>query len=133
MITVYLNCRIGDDDRRESLFRGNFFLYYRRCGRARRPRHDLISQAFEGWTPSAPSNEMDVDEFIRRVEPLKGESTNGQRTGELCQQFAIDLGVDPERTYFDILRLRVIRPTVPHRRVLTTTRRATCGTATRSS
>lgn len=27
MITVYLNRRIGDDERRESLFAGDFYLY----------------------------------------------------------------------------------------------------------
>lgn len=110
MITVYLNRRIGDDDRRESLFGGDFYLYTDIAGADALADHakDLIGQAFEGLDPERAQYEMDVEEFIRRVEPLKREFTNGRRTKELCQQFATDLGTDPERTYFDIPRLRVI-------------------------
>ncbi len=110
MITVYLNRRIGDDDRRESLFSGNFFLYTDIGGADALADHakELIAEAFGGLDPERAQYEMDVEEFIRRVEPLKREFTNGQRTKELCQQFAVDLGTDPERTYFDIPRLRVI-------------------------
>lgn len=110
MITVYLNRRIGDDQRRESLFEGNFYLYTDIDGADALADHakDLIGQAFEGLDPERAQYEMDVEEFIRRVEPLKREFTNGRRTKEICQRFATDLGVDPERTYFDIPRLRVI-------------------------
>lgn len=110
MITVYLNRRIGDDERRESLFQGNFYLYSGIGGANALADHAkaLIAEAFGNLDPERAQYEMDVDEFIRRVEPLKGEFTNGHRTKELCQKFAIDLGVDPERTYFDIPRLRVI-------------------------
>lgn len=110
MITVYLNRRIDDDARRESLFRGDFHLYTGIGGANALADHakDLIGQAFEGMDPERAQYEMDVDEFIRRVEPLKHEFTNGEKTKSLCQQFAVDFGVDPERTYFDIPRLRVI-------------------------
>lgn len=110
MITVYLNRRVGDDDRRESLFAGNFFLYTDVNGADALADHAkaLIADAFGSLDPERAQYEMDVEEFIRRVEPLKREFTNGQRTKELCQQFAVDLGCDPDRTYFDIPRLRVI-------------------------
>jgi hypothetical protein len=110
MITLYLNRQVEDDDRRESLFGGNFFLYTGLPGAQGLVEHarGLIADAFDGLHPERAQYEMDVDEFVRRVAPLKSEFTNGQRTKELCQQFALDFGVDPDRTYFDIPRLRVI-------------------------
>jgi hypothetical protein len=110
MITLYLNRKVDDDTRRARLFAGDFFLYTGQPGAQALVEHakSLIGQAFEGLDPERAQYEMDVDEFVRRVGPLKAEFTNGQRTKELCQQFALDFGVDPERTYFDIPRLRVI-------------------------
>ncbi|TCK21126.1 hypothetical protein [Pseudonocardia endophytica] len=110
MITIYLNRDISDDERRQSLFSGDFHLYSGRPGALAFVDHakNLISEAFTGLDPERAQYEMDVEEFVRRVGPLKSEFTNGQRTKELCQQFAVDLGMDPETTYFDIPRLRVI-------------------------
>jgi hypothetical protein len=110
MITLYVNRKVEDDARRAALFEGDFFLYTDLPGSAALVRHarDLIGQAFGDLDPEHAQFGMDVDTFVTRVAPLKSEFTNGQRTKELCQQFATDLGVDPERTYFDIPRLRVI-------------------------
>jgi hypothetical protein len=110
VITLYLNRQIADDLRRESLFAGNFFLYTGKAGASGLAQHakDLIAETFGTADPERAQFDMTVDEFIAKVGPLKSEFTNGQRTKELCQQFALDLGVDPERTYFDIPRLRVI-------------------------
>lgn len=110
MITVYLNRRVADDARRESLFGGDFYLYTGLAGAAALVEHAeaLIAQAFGDLDPERAQFAMEVDEFVARVAPLKAEFTNGERTKVLCQQFAAELGVDPERTYFDIPRLRVI-------------------------
>jgi hypothetical protein len=110
VITLYLNRQISDEARRESLFAGNFYLYTGKSGADALAQHaqDLIAKNFGDLDPERAQFQMDVDEFITRVEPLKSEFTNGQRTKELCQAFATELGVDPERTYFDIPRLRVI-------------------------
>jgi hypothetical protein len=110
VITLYLNRQIDDDERRASLFSGDFHLYTGSSGSWALVAHarDLIGSAFGDLDPERAQFAMDVDEFVSRVAPLKAEFTNGQRTKELCQQFATELGVDPERTYFDIPRLRVI-------------------------
>lgn len=110
MITLYVNRKVEDDARRAALFEGDFFLYTDLSGSEALVRHarDLIAQAFGDLDPEHAQFGMDVDTFVTRVAPLKSEFTNGQRTKQLCQQFATDLGVDPERMYFDIPRLRVI-------------------------
>lgn len=110
MITLYLNRDVDDDARRASLFAGHFYLYSGRPGALALVEHakPLVAEAFAGLDPERAQYGMDVAEFVRRVGPLKSEFTNGQRTKELCQQFVGDLGGDPETTYFDIPRLRVI-------------------------
>jgi hypothetical protein len=110
VITFYLNRKTDDETRRESLFNGDFHLYTGLSGSWGLVEHarDLIAQAFGDLDPERAQFGMDVDEFVGRVAPLKAEFTNGQRSKELCRRFAIELGVDPERTYFDIPRLRVI-------------------------
>jgi hypothetical protein len=110
VITLYLNRQIDDNDRRESLFGGNMYLYTGVAGSAAIVEHakNLIGETFDDADPERAQYDMSVDDFIAKVGPLKSEFTNGQRTKELCQKFAIDLGVDPDITYFDIPRLRVI-------------------------
>lgn len=110
MITVYLNRQVTDDERRESLFAGDFYLYSGKPGALALVDHakDLISEAFAGLDPERAQFELSVEEFVGRVGPLKAEFTNGERSKELCRQFALDLDMDPERTYFDIPRLRII-------------------------
>jgi hypothetical protein len=110
MITLYMNRQVADDARRQSLFGGDFYLYTGLAGAGALAQHakDLIAEAFGDLDPERAQFAMPVEEFVARVGPLKSEFTNGQRTKRLCQAFATELGVDPERTYFDIPRLRVI-------------------------
>lgn len=110
MITIYLNRNVDDEARRISLFNGNLYLYNSCPASIALADHakTLIRQAFSGLDPQHAQFEMTVQEFIDRVAPLKAEFTNGMRTKELCQAFARELGCDPDQTYFDLPRLRVI-------------------------
>ncbi len=47
---------------------------------------------------------------MRRASPLKSRFTNELRTKRLCKELIEEIGADPERTYFDLPRLRVIPP-----------------------
>lgn len=110
MITLYLNRRISDGERRTSLFAGDLYVYTGRPGALGLADHarSLVAEAFAGLDPERAQYGMGVDEFVTRVAPLKSEFTNGERTKVLCQQFVRDFDVDPDTTYFDIPRLRVI-------------------------
>lgn len=110
MITLYLNRKVDDEARRISLFEGNLYLYNSCPGSIDLADHakNLIGEAFAEMDPERAQFELDVQSFIDRVAPLKAEFTNGTRTKELCQAFATELGCDPDETYFDLPRLRVI-------------------------
>lgn len=110
MTTIYVNRRIDEPDRRQRLFAGDFFLYtdvaesHAIVGWAKR----LIGEAFGDLDPQHAQYKLDVEEFVKRVGPLKSRFTNDPRTKELCQALVRAMGSDPDETYFDLPRLRVV-------------------------
>lgn len=110
MTTIYVNRRIDEPDRRQRLFAGDFFLYtdvaesHAIVGWAKQ----LIGEAFGDLDPQHAQYKLDVEEFVKRVGPLKSRFTNDPRTKQLCQALVRAMGSDPDETYFDLPRLRVV-------------------------
>jgi len=110
MTTIYVNRRIDEPDRRQRLFAGDFFLYtdvaesHAIVGWAKQ----LIGEAFGDLDPQHAQYKLDVEEFVKRVGPLKSRFTNDSHTKELCQALVRAMGADPDETYFDLPRLRVV-------------------------
>jgi len=110
MTTIYVNRRIDEPDRRQRLFAGDFFLYtdvaesHAIVGWAKQ----LIGEAFGDLDPQHAQHKLDVEEFVKRVGPLKSRFTNDSHTKELCQALVRAMGADPDETYFDLPRLRVV-------------------------
>jgi hypothetical protein len=110
MIGIVHDNGIGDDQRRASVFDGNIHLQTGRPGCIALCRYAdaLIQEAFGDIDPRSAQHVLSVPEFIQRVGPLKSRFTNEARTKELMQAALLDLGVDPEATYFDLPRLRAV-------------------------
>lgn len=110
MVAIYLNRRLADEPRREAVFAGDLFLHTDLAGTKALCAHAkaMIDEAFAGFDPERAQFAMDVPEFVRRVGPLKSGFTNGHRTKELVRELVAELGADPEMTYFDVPRLRVV-------------------------
>jgi hypothetical protein len=110
MTTIYVNRRIGEAERRERIFAGDFFLYtdvpesHAIVAWAR----ELAGEAFGELDPQRAQYQLEVEEFVRRVGPLKSRFTNDPRTKALTQALVRAMGSDPEETYFDLPRLRVV-------------------------
>lgn len=110
---VYFNRRLADDERRERIFRGSIFIQSAEPGIAGLVAwaRELIDDAFRGVPDLLHAHRhLSVEEFVSRTSPLKSRFTNDPRTKQLCQQLIEGLGADPDRTYFDLPRLRVIPP-----------------------
>jgi len=110
---IYVNRRIRDDERRARIFDGGLFLYT--CPPASGVLidwiHSLVQDAFGAGTDARRAHEAyDVQEFVKRAAPLKSRFTNDPTTKRLCQELIVAMGCDPELTYFDLPRLRVIPP-----------------------
>jgi hypothetical protein len=110
MIGIVHDNGIKDEERRASVFEGNIHMQTGRPGCLALCRHAdaLIRDAFGDIDPLRAQYALAVPEFIQRVGPVKSRFTNDPRTKELMQAALLDLGVDPERTYFDLPRLRAV-------------------------
>jgi hypothetical protein len=110
MIGLILNPAHDDEQRRERVFKGDILIYNGLPGLMALVEHSkaMIAEAFAPHDPETAQYEMTVEEFIRRVAPLKSGFTNGQKTKELMREFLIEFGCDPDSTYYDLPRLRVV-------------------------
>ncbi len=110
---IYVNRNITDDERRQLLFDGGIFLYSSPPASTKMVEwaRELIHDAFSSVKNARRAHtELAVTEFVQRASPLKSKYTNDKRTKELCQELIAGMGCDPERTYFDLPRLRVAPP-----------------------
>jgi len=110
MVTVYIDRAIDEPIRREGIYSGDIHM---RTGVAESTAivewaRSLITEAFGDFDPQRAQFELDLEEFVRRVGPLKSRFTNDDHTKELVQDLVIAMGSDPETTYFDLPRLRVV-------------------------
>jgi hypothetical protein len=112
-IPLYINRKLDDAARRAIAYEGAIFLFSA-------PRastaivewiRELTGEAFALSDPTSAHREFKVEEFVRRSAPVKSRFTNDQKTRALCRDLIVDMGCDPDRTYFDLPRLRVVPPT----------------------
>jgi hypothetical protein len=110
MIGIRLNPLLGDGERRARVFGGDILVYNGLPGLMALCEHakGLIRDAYAPHDPETAQYAMPVEEFVGRTGPLKSAFTNGARTKELMQGFLTGFGCDPEKTYFDLPRLRVV-------------------------
>jgi hypothetical protein len=110
VITIYLNESIEEPRRRESIYRGDFHLITGHPASLAIVdfARELIGEAFGDADPERAQHGMDKESFIERVSPLKSRFVNDDRAKELTRDLALAMGCDPEDTYFDLPRLRVI-------------------------
>src|SRR6266403_1775051 len=110
---LYANRWLSDDERRARIFDGALFLY------SAPPEstcivewvRELIADAFSATGDVRRAHEkLPREEFATIAGSLKSRFTNEPRTKQLCQDLIVAMGGDPERTYFDLPRLRVAPP-----------------------
>ncbi len=110
MNIVRLNPDFNDQERRSSLFGGDFLLYSRTPSAAALVEHakGFIKEAFPSTDPQKAQYEMPVEQFIEKAGPLKSKFTNDLGTKEIIRSILAEHGCDLEKTYFDVPRLRVV-------------------------
>ena len=106
-----------DVDRRKLLYQGAILFYSTSpaslalCAHARA----MAKEAFGALDPEHAQEHLEQEKFVSVVGPLKSNFTNDRDTKRLVCAYLMEQGVDPEATYFDVPRLRV----VPHSDYLT--------------
>jgi hypothetical protein len=110
MSSILVDPEVTDDDRRRALYDGTLLFITPRastkglCDLA----WEMISDAFGSIDPLEAQDVLPVEEFARIIGPMKTQFTHEPRSKELITAMLIDLGCNPEETYFDIPRLRVV-------------------------
>jgi hypothetical protein len=108
MTNVFVDGAMPDDDRRQLLHKGALFLY------SPSPSvkslvaftRELIENAFRPYDPRTAQFEVPVEQYVDILAKLKPFFIHHPRSKELVRSILREYGCDPEKTYFDVPRLR---------------------------
>jgi hypothetical protein len=110
MLSISSNASLDDGIRRDLLYQGHLFSLppsrasIALCDFAQ----ELIEEAFAPNDPRTAQFEIPVEDFVTLVAPLQPRFIHHPKTKDLVVDYLVDSGCDPEKTYFDVPRLRVI-------------------------
>jgi len=108
MNSVFFDSAVGDDARRELLYSGQLFVYTASPG-ARKLialAREMVEDAFGGRDPELAQHHMPVEEYAKLLTDLKPRFIHHPSSKACIQQILGELGCDPEKTYFDVPRMR---------------------------
>jgi hypothetical protein len=108
MNTIYVDSPVDDLTRRARLYAGDLLVYTPRpstkalCALARA----LAEEAFSPRDPRTAQHDMPVEEYAGLLADLKPRFIHHPRAKQLIQEMLVDMGCDPDQTYFDVPRMR---------------------------
>jgi hypothetical protein len=108
MHAIYFDSKVSDDVRRSRLYEGHIYVYsppaalQKLCQLAR----DMIEDAFKGADPLRIHETVPVEKCVEILTALKPQFIHHPKSKEHIRELLIELGCDPELTYFDVPRLR---------------------------
>jgi hypothetical protein len=106
--TVFYDSNMSDENRRQSLYDGQLFVYSPRpsslalCSFAR----ELAEEAFAPLEPRHAQDHLPVERFAEILAELKPKFIHHPRSKKLMQQLLAEMNADPAKTHFDVPRLR---------------------------
>lgn len=110
MNTIYFNSKASDDVCRERLYNGQLLVYS--ANNASRALCNLASQmireAFNALDPKVAQYHMTVEQYVNTVAPLKPKFIHHPESLKHIRDIVIEVGCDPEETYIDVPRLRMV-------------------------
>lgn len=106
--TIYFDARCSDDERRAGLYAGQLYVYSSRQSVAEFARftRQMIEDAFGGRDPEQAQYDMPVEQFAELLGKLKPSFIHHPESKRHVVRIIEELGCDPERTYFDVPRMR---------------------------
>jgi hypothetical protein len=110
MTATLIDPRHSEQENRSALYEGDLVMFTpRKSSRALCDlAWDLITEAFAPIAPGRAQFELPVEKFVEIISTLKPRFTHHPRAKELLRELFEELGWDPEATYFDVPRLRVV-------------------------
>src|SRR5262245_23758354 len=107
---IRLNPAIGDEAARDALFKGEILLYSNlpAVKALASFASECIAHAFGELDGRRAQFSISVEDFVKRLGPLKSGFTNHLGTKKLTRDIIETLGCNLDRTYFDVPRMRVV-------------------------
>ena len=108
MTNVYFDSTMDEGSRRRALYSGDLFVFSPRPSAVALAAfaHELLAEAFSPHDPREAQHHLPVEEYAGILARVKPAFIHHQKTKQLVRQVLAELGCDPERTYFDVPRLR---------------------------
>ena len=108
MNTLYFDADHSDAERRKNLYAGQLYVASASPNAKKLIEHaqQMIEEAFAPHTPSTAQDHMEVEEYAAVLTDLKPAFIHHPKSKEFVAGLLTDLGADPEKTYFDVPRMR---------------------------
>jgi hypothetical protein len=107
-MNIYVDSKMTDDVRRRELYQGSLFVYspcpsaLKLCQLAR----ELIEEAFHPLDPLTLHETLQVERCVEILATLKPKFIHHPDAKKMIQGMLAELGCDPEKTYYDVPRMR---------------------------
>ncbi len=108
MTAVHYDSQLADEARRARIYAGDLFVYRPLPATLRLVEfaREMIAQAFGSLDPESAQDHLPVAEYAARLAALKPAFIHHAGCKQLLPEILASLGCDPERTYFDVPRMR---------------------------
>ena len=108
MISIHLDSGIGDEARRQSLYRGDLYVYTPHPSTLALVElaREMCREAFAPFDPQTAQYEMEVERYAKILGALKPAFIHHPECKRLLPGILTAFGCDPEQTCFDVPRLR---------------------------
>jgi hypothetical protein len=108
MTSVFFDSPLDDESRRARLFSGDIFVYTAVPGSAGLAdlARELLEEAFAPWDPREAQHHLPVDRYAEILGRVKPSFIHHPRAKQLLIEMLSALGCDPDRTYFDVPKMR---------------------------
>jgi hypothetical protein len=112
-MNVFIDSAMDEAKRRQELFQGSLFIYspspkaVELCEFAR----EMVEKVFSPFDPREIQKHMPVERCVEILAELKPKFIHHPKCKELIRGLLAERGCDPDKTYFDVPRLRTAFPT----------------------
>lgn len=106
--TVYYDAPVSDEVRRQRLYEGQLFVYspLKSSLAFVQFARSMIEDAFGGLDPRTAQDKMSVEDYAALLGKLKPAFIHHPESKRHIQKMFEELGVDLDKTYFDVPRMR---------------------------
>ena len=108
MNSIFLDPEFSDEQRRELLYGGQLIQYSASPGALKlcNLAQEMLEEVFSPHDPREAQYHYSVEQYAAILGDLKPKFIHHPRAKDAIQQLLVERGCDPDKTYFDVPRLR---------------------------